>query len=457
MEVQTFASIVIDGTTRSLLDEVTSLAGELNKYRPFSPEVGERLRRALLPDRIVASLNMEGIAATRRQTLAVMDALRINEGINKGELEIANILEADEYVTNAVHDDLPLTASIVRDVNGLVMKALMANAGSYRTTDIELPGAPWPPPSPFEVSALTADLVEEFSRGNEQHPIVQAAWLHAQFTRIHPFSDGNGRTGRLLQDFVLMRRGLMPVGISPDQRDDYYAALGNADDGTWSPLVELLALLALRTTQQALSLAKEPESRANWIQALSKAAAAKSQDTRHKQFLVWRTRMEFITQAFKTAAEELDEQSGVIGAELRDLGVLDFEQWKTVCQKGWTERSWSFSMLFYAEGRPFYRLVAFLRRHRARPEADHFVDAPDLVTLYVTGNEAHSQERPDFNNYNDPHIRLRELAYVDGALQLYTASPHGDGWTRTADKTIDQVVEMLFMDVFGRKAGLGAG
>ena len=53
------------------------------------------------PDRIVASLNMEGIIATRRQTLGVMDAVRINEGVGHGEVEIRNALAADEFVHRA--------------------------------------------------------------------------------------------------------------------------------------------------------------------------------------------------------------------------------------------------------------------------------------------------------------------------------------------------------------------
>ena len=439
-----------------MLEEVDEVVSELNRHRPFNEQVGRRLREAFLPDRIVASLNMEHIAATRRQTLAVMDALRINETIGKGEAEIANILRADEFVTDAAADDVSLSARFIRECHGLVAKDVLPSAGAYRTINIELPGAPFDPPSPTSVPAFTDTLVEEFANGEQQHPIVRAAWLHAQFTMIHPFADGNGRTGRLLQDFVLLSSGLMPVGIPPSMRDDYYSALSSADNGNWSPLVELLALLQMNTVRKALAVVQEPEKRAGWIQNIARAAAKSVSDTRHKRYIVWRSRMEGIIQEFHVAARELDEASDVVGAELRDFGVPDFEIWKTVCERGWTNPNWLFSMLFYAGGKPFYKTIAFYRRHRVRPEADTFDRSRDLVSVYFTGVDVESDDRPDFNNYADPHIRLREVTYREGELLVYKQSSGEDGWELVPDLTIQGVVEMMFTDVFAKKAGLGA-
>ena len=69
MELQEPREILVDGATKNLLTQVTSAIDELNAHRPFSHEVAGRVRKSLLPDRIVASLNMEGVVATRRQTL----------------------------------------------------------------------------------------------------------------------------------------------------------------------------------------------------------------------------------------------------------------------------------------------------------------------------------------------------------------------------------------------------
>lgn len=148
---------------------------ELNQLRPFSPDVNARLRTNLLPDRIVASLNMEGITATRRQTLAVMDAMRIKESIGKGQREILNALMCDEFIIDAVDRGVSVNESLVREINRLLLQDIDSEAGQFRTINVELPGAPFLPPEPTEVPSLVARLCEVFSLSESLHPIVQAA------------------------------------------------------------------------------------------------------------------------------------------------------------------------------------------------------------------------------------------------------------------------------------------
>src|SRR5262245_43488873 len=106
IELQDPQSIKVSGATQQLLDQITESMQPINAQRPFPPEIADRLKDALMPDRVVASLNMEGIVATRRQTIAVMHAMRINESINRGEREIYNALRADEFVHQAVEDGI---------------------------------------------------------------------------------------------------------------------------------------------------------------------------------------------------------------------------------------------------------------------------------------------------------------------------------------------------------------
>ena len=87
-------------------------------------------------------------------------------------------------------------------------------------------GAAFVPPPPEEVTRLLGDLVR-FADDDALPPIVQAAFAHAQFETIHPFEDGNGRTGRALIQILLLRRGLAstfvpPISIVFAQRKDAY-------------------------------------------------------------------------------------------------------------------------------------------------------------------------------------------------------------------------------------------
>jgi uncharacterized protein YukE len=206
-----------------------------------------------------------------------------------------------------------------------------------------------------------------------------------------------------------MRRGFLPVGIPTSKRDDYYAALAEADKGAWDDIVELIALLELSIISRVEAIVDEQQRRASWVKQLSTAAARKHENTRHKQYLIWRKRMEGVNQAFKQAAQELDESSDLIGSTFRDYGVLEFSDWENICKRGQIEKSWLFSILFFADHSPFYKTIAYLRRHIPLPRVDLFpAQRGSAVGLYFTGVSTGPEGlRPDFMNYEDPHIRLR--------------------------------------------------
>lgn len=457
LKLQDPRSIELSGSTQQALSQVSEAMEKINERRPFENEVSAKLRDALLPDRIVASLNMEGIVATRRQTIAVMDAMRIQEVIGKSEVEIFNTLKADEFVQTSVDDACPLDERMIRNVNHLLLDGIRHDAGTFRAGTVELPGAPIQPPPPGDVPDLVRELVELLPLGESLHPLVQAAWLHAQFTQIHPFSDGNGRGGRLLQDWSLIRRGYFPVGIPPSQRDDYYEALEGADKGEWDDLVELLAVLQLSMLSKIEALVVEAEQRKSFIAKLASAAATREKNTKHKSYLLWRKRMELISRSMQEACKELDAVAGSVGANYRDYGVIDFREWENICRYGHIDRSWLFSILFFAEGKPLYKTIGYLKRHTSLPSVDHFNAPRDAVALYFTGAEAKEQTKPNFANYADPHIRLREILFFDDEAYLYTQPSADKPWVIQDLATNNQVVEQLFMDVFARKAGLDVG
>ena len=116
--------------------------------------------------------------------------------------------------------------------------------GSFREHDIRpFPGGMRPPPGP-EVPAMVTDWIGEVQAlgrdgvGIEPEPLAK---VHARFEQIHPFLDGNGRTGRLVLNLLLVRLGYPPAIIFKGDRRRYLAALQSADRGDHGPLGELLA------------------------------------------------------------------------------------------------------------------------------------------------------------------------------------------------------------------------
>jgi hypothetical protein len=116
--------------------------------------------------------------------------------------------------------------------------------GSFREHDIRpFPGGMDPPPWP-EVSAMVTDWIIEvqaLGRDGEGIQPEALAKAHAHFEQIHPFLDGNGRTGRLVLNLLLIRLGYPPAIIFKGDRRRYLAALQSADRGDHGPLAELLA------------------------------------------------------------------------------------------------------------------------------------------------------------------------------------------------------------------------
>jgi fido (protein-threonine AMPylation protein) len=116
--------------------------------------------------------------------------------------------------------------------------------GSFREHDIQpFPSGMQPPPWP-EVPAMIADWLSNAQKLGNKSPGADPealARLHSSFEQIHPFLDGNGRTGRLILNLLLVRLGYPPAIIYKGDRSRYLGALGRADQGDHGPLAELLA------------------------------------------------------------------------------------------------------------------------------------------------------------------------------------------------------------------------
>jgi hypothetical protein len=120
--------------------------------------------------------------------------------------------------------------------------------GSFREHDIEpFPEGMRPPPF-VDVPRLVGDWIEDVRRLPTADPLSfpeQLAQVHARFEQIHPFLDGNGRTGRLALNLILVRLGYPPAIIYKRERAQYLKALRRADRGDHGSLGELLARAVL--------------------------------------------------------------------------------------------------------------------------------------------------------------------------------------------------------------------
>lgn len=190
------------------------------------------------------STAIEGNTLTLMETKVVLE-----DGVSIGGKELREIYEvinhkkAYDYVKKCIAKNKPLTENIVKDLHSILTENIIVG-GVYRNQEVRISGAGFTPPTGNEMYAQIKGFYEELQSKPELHPIELAAWTHAEFVRIHPFIDGNGRTARLLMNYQLLSKGFLPVSIAKEARLDYYNALERyAVSGDLQPFAELAAEL----------------------------------------------------------------------------------------------------------------------------------------------------------------------------------------------------------------------
>lgn len=115
--------------------------------------------------------------------------------------------------------------------------------GGFRRHDIDAFGGGMTPPPFTEVAAHVSDWLSSVNAGPTagQHVLEHLAAMHGRFERVHPFRDGNGRTGRLALNLLLVRRGYPPAIIHKRDRERYLNALQRSDRADHGALTELIA------------------------------------------------------------------------------------------------------------------------------------------------------------------------------------------------------------------------
>ena len=129
----------------------------------------------------------------------------------------------------------------MKELHTLVLADQPQDRGVYRRLPVFITGAVHTPPQPYlvgpQMEAWVCDLNE-----THLHPLASAAVSHIRFEAIHPFIDGNGRTGRLLANFILMRSGYLPISIKYENRIAYYEAFTSFHrDNDAAPMIRLFA------------------------------------------------------------------------------------------------------------------------------------------------------------------------------------------------------------------------
>lgn len=138
--------------------------------------------------------------------------------------EVIDHKEAFDHIKDMVKQHQSLDEASIKTIHYLLMQDIQVG-GVYRDQDVYINDALVQPPSPFVMYDQLKWFYHELSTKAFDGDIHKAAWIHAEFVRIHPFTDGNGRCARLLMNHQLMSHGYLSIYIDSDDQDHYYDAL----------------------------------------------------------------------------------------------------------------------------------------------------------------------------------------------------------------------------------------
>ncbi len=232
---------------------IQSLSEKLHS-KNISADILESFEQAFNIEYTHHSTAMEGNTLTLIETKAVIeDGISVGGKMLREIYEVANHSKAFAYAKQKISESAALDEKLVKDIHAILMENIMVG-GVYRSCDVAITGASHTPPSPNEMYSQIKYFYERLAR-RDMTPIELAAWVHAEFVRIHPFPDGNGRTARLIMNYSLMENGFLPVNISTDNRIAYYESLDKyASKGELQPFAELIGSLEIKRLEHYLSI-----------------------------------------------------------------------------------------------------------------------------------------------------------------------------------------------------------
>jgi Fic family protein len=246
------ADEIINVSLNKLLkkNEIKKLSLIKNTYSKLPKSTFENRYETFLAQFTYDSNAIEGNTLTLQETSFILFEQRTPKGKSIREInEVLNHKEAFDYILQ--HDE-DISKKLICEVQKIVVKGtlrkdLESQIGKYRLVQVYVRGSNFIPPSPILAKKEMRNLLRWYSLNKQKlHPLILAAYFHLAFESIHPFVDGNGRTGRLLMNFILHKNGFPMINIPNKIKLDYYSCLDKGRNGDLRTLVKLLYDLLIK-------------------------------------------------------------------------------------------------------------------------------------------------------------------------------------------------------------------
>jgi Fic family protein len=199
-----------------------------------------------IPEHVYNSNAIENSTLTLEETEKILLEIDLDRYISERELfEARNLARVVDYIESRAKDQ-----ELNLDTILLLHKMLLTNirtdvAGRFREGDEYVRVANHIGASPTDIVSLLQDMLIEYKVASHESIVKRIAKLHLTFEYIHPFVDGNGRIGRVINNYLLIREGYVPINIKYADRTLYYNAFKEFDEKGKTDIMEELVARAL--------------------------------------------------------------------------------------------------------------------------------------------------------------------------------------------------------------------
>src|SRR3989338_1621487 len=228
------------------LGQISALRERYYKALPGKESLIKIINEAEIPEHVYNSNAIDNSTLTLEETEKTLLQIDLDRFVSERELfEAKNLARVTEYIESKARES-ELSASIML----LLHKMLIANirddiAGRFRRGDEWVRVGTHIGAAPKDVERLIADMLAAYHGAKDEHTVTRIARLHLTFESIHPFLDGNGRIGRTLNNYELIREGYVPINIAFANRARYYDAFKEFEEKKATDIIEEIVGRAL--------------------------------------------------------------------------------------------------------------------------------------------------------------------------------------------------------------------
>lgn len=213
--------------SKELFEEVEAVRIHFQEKIIFlDKKTKEELYNQFVIDFAFNTTSMEGNTITLQEAKKLLEEQKTPK--DRTLREIYDVQNTEKVFMELLETNQEITHDLIMHIHDVLLEQIDVRKG-YRMHDIRIVGSKFDVSPAKYVKTDMALLLKWVAENKGLHPLVKAVLFHQKFERVHPFADGNGRTGRMLLNYMLLKEGYPPCVIGRKRRKEYIDTLREAD------------------------------------------------------------------------------------------------------------------------------------------------------------------------------------------------------------------------------------